>query len=678
MCLIITLASTPRVYAAPVISVRVLSGALFADAGTHYELSATDNRITLEVDANMIPDGLELFFTTSAADGSNISSVFPTRSALRGRGSSHVSIDLLPNHSGADIRSELLLIFEYANSSEPPPRTERIQITQRSTEAPWQPNQPPEPDTLRDELAIIAMLESSVTMPDILFVDRTAILSYSSGGVIAWAGTGADVQLTIRDVSALSADTPLVIDDFRPTVNAVLSPNRYTVTIPPAQVNYILGSFADEIVNGFPHEITLMEDPLRSDDRYSFLIPTATAELPRGATVFTDSPFVTVPNDSVLALAAETEWLASFAGRDADIRFLLRYNGIPASNILQMTIALSRPELYPGVMRTLTDTDFPGVNEPEPVRPEQGEVGRRLTQTYDASRSLFVQRLNSGHSFTSNIPNGLVTNGPVVLEFSENIEFTILRDDKPTDYYRARTSVTEPGSYRVLVRVVETVAQETDIIPSEITLEDIVNMQDITLAELLDTTQDTVVHEGEFRFRIVAGMTNSLVFYNPPPGYRITELIYEDIPVTNFSPRFIRLTADGTYRVTVAGAEGEPVFTTEIMRFTMLPVIFLEGVADGASTTRPVTFRVESRGPGIADVDVRLDNARVPPRGGHLTAPGLYRITATDYAGNSSTVSFRILYSVNVSGWTVIALTILILGGLTGTMVYFRRNMRVR
>ncbi|MCL2455918.1 MAG: hypothetical protein FWD19_00040 [Defluviitaleaceae bacterium] len=683
-----------RVFAAPAISVGDVSGALFAETGTHFEMNALEENITFTLSAEGIPDGADLFFRTSIASGNVIASMFPSRSALKNASEGIISVTLAKN-LGTESIGELLITFEYENNNQlPPPRAMMIQIIQPPSAVPPQPTVP---DTTNEERAIVSMLESATVMPEVSFSGTTAILSYSQGGAVSWSGGNTGAQLTIRDVSVLSRNSPLVLEDYRPTVNGVLSQNRYSVTIPRQQISHVLAKYADEIAKIFPRELTLIEDIFRSNDAETFLVPTQFLELPRGTTVSTTSTFAKIPNAGSLVFSAETARLTQSEGRDIDVLFSVLYNEVPSSQNLRAVVRLSQPEFFPSAFNSAEN--FPGENFfneenfsaenflfeffetnqsvpfEENFADEFSQQG--LTQTFDSARNVFIQRLAQNLEFTSNIPNGIVTNERVNFSFPTGIEFAITRDDEPFLYYNT-SYITYPGSYRVRVSAAVTLELDTSFVPSEITLEDIANMQELSLSDWLDTSGDTLNYEGEFVFRIVSGMTNSLAFFNPPEGYKITALTYRDVPVTNFSGEYLHLQSDGEYGITFSANDNESEFTTHVTRFTSPPLLTVSGVKNGETTAKPVSFRAESPEAGIANIRVWRDNIPVSAREGVLSAPGFYRITATDNAGNTSSVNFQILFSVNISGWVAVLILVFVVGGISGTMYYLRTHMRVR
>ncbi|MDR2557978.1 MAG: hypothetical protein LBC86_00305 [Oscillospiraceae bacterium] len=193
-----------------------------------------------------------------------------------------------------------------------------------------------------------------------------------------------------------------------------------------------------------------------------------------------------------------------------------------------------------------------------------------------------------------------------------------------------------------------------------------------------------------FTFTIAAEPVNSLTVYNAPDGFTIVEVLLAGRQQQIPDNRSFDMREDGDYEFTIADAEFETVFTVSITLDTAPPVLTFYNVsAEGEQTELvwpedgsdafigPIAYHSDE----IYDISLQIlyNRAEInPPHNRILREAGRYHITAVDAAGNSVQYTFRILYVMDVpTGW-VIAVSSILIVGLTTYLIYNRKKVRVR
>ena len=177
-----------------------------------------------------------------------------------------------------------------------------------------------------------------------------------------------------------------------------------------------------------------------------------------------------------------------------------------------------------------------------------------------------------------------------------------------------------------------------------------------------------------FSFRIIANPVN--VFeYTVPDGFSLRDVSYngENLVITDrsvYTPE-----QDGAYTFTVASlTNANHIFYTTITLKTRPPVVYFEGLSENMASDGPVNYWTDETDIFIT---VTLKGKEIQANG-VLHEPGQYVVTAEDSAGNVSEYSFRIFYSMNVSGIWVIIITVFLLALVIGYAIYCRKRFRVR
>lgn len=174
-----------------------------------------------------------------------------------------------------------------------------------------------------------------------------------------------------------------------------------------------------------------------------------------------------------------------------------------------------------------------------------------------------------------------------------------------------------------------------------------------------------------FSFSVFTNSTNRLGIFQPPYGYELTsvELNGESVPLEN--KNFAVLNGEGEYSVEYKN--GTTTRSVNLSRDTTPPVLYFNGTTDVLFSEKVIvtsdtecTFRVTKNG--------QIMNSTT-----ELLGAGIYRITATDKAGNitSARVEIKAVSAINPVDFIIICGVCLI-----GAIVYFfiqkNRKMTVR
>jgi hypothetical protein len=256
-----------------------------------------------------------------------------------------------------------------------------------------------------------------------------------------------------------------------------------------------------------------------------------------------------------------------------------------------------------------------------------------------------------GELLLSNIPNGLITNGPVFLLFpTENV--TITRNSLPFAYIPG-TPIELAGQYVVSV------------------------------------TMEVQLRVDVFHFRVVTTPINDLAEFTAPEGFDITEALVDGIPMQILDPRVFPVWEDGEYHLTFTGRDAQYGVTVHIKR-TPPQLVFMRltesGSMEGMTVPEdgdgmfegPVVFAPAEQGDNLLTIQVIFNRSAYSPTNNTLTEPGRYRLTVTDVAGNSTTYTFRILYIMDVPTIWIIIIASLMVVALGVYLTRNRLTMRVR
>ncbi len=266
-----------------------------------------------------------------------------------------------------------------------------------------------------------------------------------------------------------------------------------------------------------------------------------------------------------------------------------------------------------------------------------------LSTTYDTSSGYYNISLLTGDSFSSSIPNGMVTNNAVLFLPGENMRFELYRDGEAVEY--------EGGEY---------ISGGGDYIL-------------IPVKDDLEYESYYRANKPMFRFRILTGAVSDLGVFSAPEINEITAVRHGEEDVTDkalITDRTASLSGDGRWEIDLAGEAG--LTTVTVSRDTVPPQVRV--------TSEPNTARIEYISDDIAGAVLMRGNQEISrdqlPT--VVTDVGRYQLTVYDIAGNETEKEFNVTYRVNVFAVLAIVMVIALGAALVIFMRRVKTNVRVR
>lgn len=268
-----------------------------------------------------------------------------------------------------------------------------------------------------------------------------------------------------------------------------------------------------------------------------------------------------------------------------------------------------------------------------------------LAQVYDETSGVYVQTLLNEVSFQSNVPNGMITNGGVVLNTMDDLQFQVFRDGEEISYTAGEQLFTA-GSYTVFV------TQETTLFLS-----------------CYAGRQEPVFH-----FRIVDPNTAvyDLDWINAPVGGEILSVFDANGTSVSHTSGQVQLTTDGSYLLTFAIPSGETV--TELKRDTVSPRFYMTNEKGKTSITY-----VNSADVAVCELyegSELVSSTSAPVY--EVTDPGKYTLIVYDAAGNSSMGNFEVEFRLNLGAVAAILIVVAIAAAGVYFVLTINKRMKIR
>lgn len=323
---------------------------------------------------------------------------------------------------------------------------------------------------------------------------------------------------------------------------------------------------------------------------------------------------------------------------------------------------------------------------------------KSIERTYEAKKGMYKYALSKNTVFTSNVPNGIITNDDVYIDISDKVSYTFTKDGKKYSYSRGEP-ITEDGIYSLSVTVDNSSELKFDFSSLNFSLDSLENDNSVDSDNVVDGVGTDVQQETpavadagvvvtdeswglangtvfEFKFRIINKACNNISIFNLPEKYAFESITFDENDV-NFEKKedHFLLKDNGKYIFKMYDKENpKKKFTTVIIRDKGLPMLKLEGVVNGLTTYEPVVVKAYENG---ITYTATCDGETVRPYSGAFSEAGLYTIKAKDEAGNTNEYTFRILYTMNLSSGTVIGIVLALIIFIVGYVVYLKKHMRV-
>lgn len=307
---------------------------------------------------------------------------------------------------------------------------------------------------------------------------------------------------------------------------------------------------------------------------------------------------------------------------------------------------------------------------------------KSIERTYDANKDVYKYALSNNTVFTSSVPNGIITNEEVYIDISDKLSYSFTKDGEKFNYSRGE-SISEDGIYNLSITVSNSSDIKFDFSNLKFSLDALDDVStgntEESIGELEVVDESWGLDNGtifEFKFRIINKVCNNINIFNLPENYAFKSITFEENNIENVKKmNSFKLEENGKYIFNIYDTKNpKKEFSTEIILDKNLPILKITGVTNGLSTYNSVEIDTYE-----SDVTytATCDGEAIKPYGGAFSESGLYVVTAKDEAGNTNEYTFRILYTMNLSSGTVIAIAVIVVISLIGYVVYLKKHMRV-
>ena len=291
----------------------------------------------------------------------------------------------------------------------------------------------------------------------------------------------------------------------------------------------------------------------------------------------------------------------------------------------------------------------PAAEEPaqpeEETKPAPGIVSATngLSTAYDSSTGYYRISLLTGDSFSSNIPDGMVTNGTVTFLEGEGMRFEVTRGGEPVEY-TSGDYLSESGDYIV-----------------------------IPVIDNLDYESYYRINKPLFRFRIVNDTVSDMGAFTAPETMTISAVRHGSEDVSQkvmLSDTSAALSEDGRWEVDLTGEGGST--TVVVNRDTVPPKVTVK--------TEPNAAHISYESEDIVRATLTR-GAEVVSDGDLLTVvtqAGRYHLTVTDIAGNVTEKDFAVQYRINIFAILAIVIVFTLIAALIIFLRRVKTNVRVR
>ena len=243
---------------------------------------------------------------------------------------------------------------------------------------------------------------------------------------------------------------------------------------------------------------------------------------------------------------------------------------------------------------------------------EEGSYLITLEDAYGNKTSLTIV-IDKSVSFTADVADGGITNGPVTIASDEKMTIVVTKDGKPYEYSLG-DEISEEGLYKV-------------------------------------TMTDAYGNSKELAFQIVHSDPRTSLDYSLGDGCTITS-VTKDGEEIGFDGNAIAFTEDGRYVVTYV--QDGKAYSFEVTLDTTAPEIALSGVEDGGRVDGTVTLSDMTE---EGTVEVYKDGEKIDYQlGDELSDYGHYEVVVKDKLGNARTYTFDLAFQMN--GWAIALIAI--------------------
>lgn len=259
---------------------------------------------------------------------------------------------------------------------------------------------------------------------------------------------------------------------------------------------------------------------------------------------------------------------------------------------------------------------------------DEGFYTFRISDEY-GNTATFSVTVDKSVAYSTNVGNGLISNGNVQIERGEKLSVTVTKDGQMIEYDFGQT-LDDEGIYKVVMK-------------------------------------DAYGNEKAFEFQIVKGVKR-VIDYTLGESVAVLNIKRDGESIGVGGNRLV-FTVDGIYTVS-AQSEGV-VYIFELALDSTPPTVDLVGVKNGGVSGKSVIVNNLSE---QATVEVFKDGERIEYElGNELSAYGEYRVLVTDEAGNQSEYAFTLKHVLNGGAVALIVIGILLAGAAVVGIVFGKR-----
>ncbi len=313
-----------------------------------------------------------------------------------------------------------------------------------------------------------------------------------------------------------------------------------------------------------------------------------------------------------------------------------------------------------------------------------------VEQSYSAKDGMYHMSVGGRYTFRCNVPNLCITDRPVkvYMPSDEKLDVKVYKNGGEISFSSGKTFY-EPGYY-VFENVYE-IAEDEELTDEEIMSDaseeektalagdDITDEEIAALAENGDGTDGEenlgIADVSKFSFCITDGPQSAVGIISPPQDHIIASVTL-DGKKTETDKNFFKAEKDGNYRIVFRNEAGKlPDRTFAFTRDTMPPTLDFENVGSGGIARG--NFHIIKKDKGC-NVEIYKNGELRDDLPDTIEEEGLYRIIASDDAGNSRVYMIRLKkgYEVYIFYFTAAILAAAV--GIWLYSSYIGKNIHIR
>lgn len=300
----------------------------------------------------------------------------------------------------------------------------------------------------------------------------------------------------------------------------------------------------------------------------------------------------------------------------------------------QSVFAAVEPDYSQEITPEMQAEGITGFSQDMEAEDNSGRIAITDQISYDSSQMMYVYPTDEGE-VCANVLDGMLTQSAVIVQTDSAVTYGIYRESEVYESTNDDGSITEPGSYSVLIGKK---GAQTRL----------------------------------FSFTIIGENTNEPEIYDLPDSCIATEETLDGESVLTDN-RSLRLSEEGHYSISYQCVKNGLEYMLDFTVDRTAPKLTFSGVKKGKA-------RGEVNIEGLKEGDtlsITKDGNKISSRT-TLTQPGEYVVKATDAAGNSSLYSFYILFYLNTGG---ISFGLILLVAIIALGIYLyvsRKRLRIR